>query len=99
MVETLKTTGLRTRVQPKIVYAENINMAGQYGTAGNAGAVFTAYSPVRQDRAKVIPVPEKTRQPVSRARAIIAGFKASGRSQAVCRLPADGQRTRNPRRW
>ena len=44
------------RIQPKIVYAENISMARQFGTSGNADVVFTAYSLVLHERGKVIPL-------------------------------------------
>jgi molybdate transport system substrate-binding protein len=55
-VEALKRAGLWDRVQPKIVYAENINMARQYGASGNADAVFTAYPLVFRDRGLVLSV-------------------------------------------
>lgn len=44
------------RIQPKIVYAENISMAKQFGTSGNADVVFTAYSLVLHEHGKVIPL-------------------------------------------
>jgi molybdate transport system substrate-binding protein len=74
-VETLKNLGLWTRVEPKIVYADNISMARQYGTSGNADAVFTAFSLVRQDGGKVIQVAESAHQPISQALAIIVASK------------------------
>lgn len=45
------------RIKPKIVYAENISMAKQFGTSGNADVVFTAYSLVLHETGKVIPLP------------------------------------------
>ena len=44
------------QVKPKIVYAENISMAKQYGTSHNADVVFTAYSLVLHEGGKVIRV-------------------------------------------
>jgi molybdate transport system substrate-binding protein len=44
------------QVKPKIVYAENISMAKQYGTSNNADVVFTAYSLVLREGGKVIRV-------------------------------------------
>jgi len=44
------------RIKPKIVYAENISMAKQYGKSGNADVVFTAYSLVLHEAGKVIPL-------------------------------------------
>ena len=55
-VETLHRLGIWDRVQPKIVYAENIRMAKQYGATGNADAVFTAYSLVLDEAGTVIPI-------------------------------------------
>jgi molybdate transport system substrate-binding protein len=42
------------QVKPKIVYAENISMAKQYGTSHNADVVFTAYSLVLHEGGNVI---------------------------------------------
>ncbi len=55
-VEALKATGLWDRLQPKIVYASNINMARQYATTGNADVAFTAYSLVLKDGGQVVQV-------------------------------------------
>jgi molybdate transport system substrate-binding protein len=44
------------KLKPKIVYAENISMAKQYGTSHNADVVFTAYSLVLHEGGKVIRV-------------------------------------------
>jgi molybdate transport system substrate-binding protein len=41
--ESLQHLGLWNQVQSKIVYADNISMAKQYGSTGNADAVFIGY--------------------------------------------------------
>jgi molybdate transport system substrate-binding protein len=41
-------------VKPKLVYAENISIAKQYGKSNNADVVFTAYSLVLHEGGKVI---------------------------------------------
>ncbi len=74
-VEALHMLGIWGRVVPKIVYAENINMAKQYGTSGNADAVFTAYSLVLGEKGKVIRVDGALHQPIRQELGII------GRSQ------------------
>ena len=66
-VETLKSMGLWQRVEPKIVYSDSISMARQYGTSGNADAVFTAYSLVMKDGGRVIQVPARAHQPIFQA--------------------------------
>jgi molybdate transport system substrate-binding protein len=53
-VAALKRAGIWERVKPKIVYAENINMARQYGASNNADAVFTAYSLVERSGGSVL---------------------------------------------
>jgi len=67
--------GLWTRVQAKIVYAENINAARQYGMSGNADAVLTAYSLLLHEPGKVIPISENLHQPIDQELGIIASSK------------------------
>lgn len=55
-VAALTRAGIWDRVKPKIVYAENINMARQYGASNNADAVFTAYSLVERSGGTVLRV-------------------------------------------
>ncbi len=74
-VETLKAAGLWDRIQPKIVYAENISMARQYGDSGNADAVFTAYSLVLKEAGKTLQVEEKLHQPIEQELGIVAASK------------------------
>ena len=71
-VETLQRLGLWDRIQPKIVYAENINGAKQYGLSHNADAVFTAYSLVLHEPGRVIPVDGDLHQPIDQALGILA---------------------------
>jgi len=44
------------RIKPKIVYAENISMAKQYGMSHNADVVFTAFSLVLHESGTVVRV-------------------------------------------
>jgi|HubBroStandDraft_6_1064221.scaffolds.fasta_scaffold171495_2 molybdate transport system substrate-binding protein len=53
-VEALKASGLWKQVEPKVVYAENINISRQYAATGNADAAFTAYSLVLHDNAVLV---------------------------------------------
>jgi len=71
-VDTLHHLGLWDKVAPKIVYAENISMAKQYGGSNNADAVFTAYSLVIHEGGKVLPVDEKLHAPLTQDLAIVA---------------------------
>jgi molybdate transport system substrate-binding protein len=74
-VETLRALGVWDRVKSKIVYAENISMAKQYGASNNADAVFTAYSLVLQSRGRVIPVEEGLHQPITQELGIMAASR------------------------
>jgi molybdate transport system substrate-binding protein len=71
-VESMQHAGVWDRVQPKIVYANNISAAKQFGTAGNADAVFTAYSLVLKEAGQVIQVDESLHRPITQAAAVIA---------------------------
>jgi molybdate transport system substrate-binding protein len=72
-VETLQHLGIWDQVKDKIVYAENINGAKQYGTSKNADAVFTAYSLVLKEGGKVIQVDEALHQPIVQKLGILKG--------------------------
>ncbi len=74
-VETLQHLGIWTRVQSKIVYAENINVARQYGASHNADAVFTAYSLVLHEPGTLLPVDESLHAPIDQELGIIANSK------------------------
>lgn len=71
-VETLKSAGIWDQVQSKIVYAENISMARQYGDSGNADAVFTAYSLVLKEAGTILQVDEKLHQPIQQELGVVA---------------------------
>lgn len=71
-VETLQRAGIWDRVKEKIVYAENINMARQYGTSKNADAVFTAYSLVLKQPGQTIPVDQSMHQPIVQKLGVMA---------------------------
>jgi molybdate transport system substrate-binding protein len=71
-VETLQHLGLWEQVKDKIVYAENISMAKQYGASKNADAVFTAYSLVLKESGHVIRVDEAMHQPIVQKLGVLA---------------------------
>ena len=70
--ETLQKLGIWNQVEARIVYADNISMAKQYGSSGNADAVFTAYSLVLKEAGKVIRVSESLHAPIRQAIGIVA---------------------------
>jgi len=71
-VQTLQTLGIWEHVKSKVVYGDSIGMAKQYGTSGNADAVFTAYSLVLKEQGKVLRVDEKLHKPITQALGIVA---------------------------
>jgi molybdate transport system substrate-binding protein len=71
-VDTLQKLGIWEQVKPKVVYAENISMAKQYGQSKNADAVFTAYSLVLHEAGKVIQVDETLHKPIDQELGIVA---------------------------
>lgn len=73
--ETLQKLGIWNKVEPKVVYADNISMAKQYGSSGNADAVFTAYSLVLKEQGKVIQVRDDLHAPIDQALGIVAASK------------------------
>jgi molybdate transport system substrate-binding protein len=73
--ESLQRLGIWDQVQSKIVYADNISMAKQYGTSGNADAVFTAWSLLTRENGKVIQVDERLHAPIDQALGIISASK------------------------
>jgi len=92
-VETLRRAGIWNRVEPKVVYAENINVARQYGQSHNADAVFTAYSLVLHEPGKVMPVDEGLHQPILQELGIVAASKRqeAARKFADFLLRGDGR--------
>ena len=92
-IETLKQLGLWDRIQSKVVYAENINGAKQYGMSHNADAVFTAYSLVLHEPGQVIRVDGNLHQPIDQALGILASspHQEAARKFADFLLHGDGR--------
>src|SRR5262249_50608774 len=72
-VEALQKLGIWAQVQPKVVYAGNINMAKQFASTGNGDAAFTAYSLVLREQGRVILVEQSLYRPLNQALGIVAG--------------------------
>jgi molybdate transport system substrate-binding protein len=71
-VQALQHLNLWQQIQLKIVYAENINIARQYGLSKNADAVFTAYSLVLHEPGKVIRIDESLHAPINQELGILS---------------------------
>jgi molybdate transport system substrate-binding protein len=94
-VETLQHAGVWDQVQSKIVYAENISMAKEYGTSKNADAVFTAFSLVLKAPGKVIQIDEGLHAPIVQKLGVIARSEHMEAAQTFTRfvLGASGRAT------
>ncbi len=92
-VETLQRAGIWDQVKAKIVYAENISMAKQYGASKNADAVFTAYSLVLKENGHVIQIDESLHQPIVQKLGVVARSQHLELAQAFTRfvLKGDGR--------
>jgi molybdate transport system substrate-binding protein len=89
-VETLQHVGLWDQVKDKIVYAENISMAKEYGTSKNAEAVFTAYSLVLKESGQVIQVDESLHTPIVQKLGILAHSQQRDAAQSFTKFLTSG---------
>ena len=71
-MESLQHVGIWEVAKNRVTYAENISMARQYGTSGNADVVFTAKALVLQDGGKVIDIDEALHAPIVQELGVIA---------------------------
>ena len=69
-VEALRRAGLWEQVQPKVVYAANINIAREYVKAGSADSALTAWSLVLRE-ANVVLVDSGLHAPLDQAIAVV----------------------------
>ena len=71
-IKALQSLGIWEQIKSRAVYAENINMAKQYGASGNADAVFTAYALVLHAGGTVVPVDPALYPPIDQTSGILA---------------------------
>ncbi len=90
-VETLTRLGLWERVKPAVVYSDNISMAKQYGTSGNADAVFTAWSLVLSEKGKVIQVDEALHKPITQEMGVLAHSTNQAAARAFASFLSGGK--------
>jgi molybdate transport system substrate-binding protein len=87
--ESLKTLGLWDRLQPKLVFSENVRQALDYVARGevDAGLVYTTDAAVRGRQVKEAFRPaEDTYRPVVYPAAVVAGTRQSSLAQAFVDL-------------
>ena len=96
--ESLKAIGIWDRLQPKLVFSENVRQALDYVARGevDAGLVYTTDAATRAQQVKeAFRPPEDTYRPVVYPVAVIAGAKQAALAQAFLDLlvSRDGQAT------
>lgn len=72
--QALESQGLWKSVEPKIVYGENVRQALQFGESGNAEAVITAWTLVR-NKPNVVQLPSAWHAPIRQAAGILHATK------------------------
>ena len=98
-VESLKALKLWSAVEPKVVYAENINMSKQYASSGNADAAFTAYSLVLHDKGSAIVVDPKLYRPIDQAMGVLKSSKHQDLARRFEDFVTNGPGVAILRRW
>jgi molybdate transport system substrate-binding protein len=92
--ESLRALGLWDKLQPKLVFAENVRQALDYVARGevDAGFVYTTDAAIRADRVKEAFRPgEETYRPVVYPAAVVAGAKQPALAQAFIDLLASAE--------
>jgi molybdate transport system substrate-binding protein len=79
-VEALRASNLWEKVEPKIVYAQNVAQAKQFASSGNADAAFIPRSLVRAGEGQSIEVDARLHQPIDQAIAVV---QASSKQDAA----------------
>lgn len=88
----LDRLGLWTRLQPKIVLAENVRQAYEYASTGNADAVITSWTLLwNKPGAKLLPA--RGHPPIRQSGGVVAGTPGEAQARAFLRflLSPDGQ--------
>ena len=71
-MESLQHAGIWEIAKNKVAYAENISMARQFGTSGNADVVFTAKALVLGDGGTIIDIDDSMHAPIVQELGIMA---------------------------
>ena len=90
-VESLRHAGIWEKVQPRVVYGENISVVKQYGASGNADAVFTAYSLVMKEAGRVVQIAEDYHKPIAQALGIVKSSKNQDAARAFTEFLLHGR--------
>jgi molybdate transport system substrate-binding protein len=73
--EAFESAGIWSKVQPKLVYADNIRQSLQYAQTGNVEVAIVALSLSKQSDGRWTLIPEELHKPLNQGLAIIKGTK------------------------
>lgn len=77
--EVLRRSGLLERLQPKIVYGENVRQALEFAQSGNADAVLTAWT-LLQDKGGLL-LPDRLHNPIRQTGGMVSSSKNEARAR------------------
>ena len=98
-IDSLRALQLWAAIEPKVVYAENINMSKQYAFSGNADAAFTAYSLVLHDKGSAILIDRKLYRPIDQAMGVLKSSKHPDAARRFEEFVTSGPGVAILRRW
>jgi molybdate transport system substrate-binding protein len=92
-LEAIRGAGLLDKLQPKLVYANDIRTARQFADTGNADAAFVAYSLVLKERGVLLKIDPKLHTPILQALGVVTASEqqAKARRFAAFLLGAEGR--------
>jgi molybdate transport system substrate-binding protein len=92
-VESLRTLGIWSEIEGKVVYAQNVSQAKQYAGTGNAEIAFIPLALVKPGEGSYLEVNEETHRPIDQALGIIKDSteQAAARQFVDFLLSAEGQ--------
>jgi len=90
-VEALQSAGIWEAVKSRMVYAPNVGMVLQYGTSGNADAVFTAMSLARTAGGRALAVDARLHKPLDQELAVTANAANKANAAAFVRFLLTGR--------
>ena len=89
--QALQSAGIWERVQPKLVYGDNIRQTLQYAETGNVEIAIVALSLSVQSKGRWSLIPEELHQPLDQGLAVIKGTKNEQAARAFAAFIAGPQ--------
>ncbi|HMF57841.1 MAG TPA: molybdate ABC transporter substrate-binding protein [Pyrinomonadaceae bacterium] len=93
-LEALCALNLWTKIEPHVIYAQNVTQAKQYAATGNADVAFLPLSLIHQGEGRTIEVSEQLHKPIDQAIAVIKSSPKQNAAQKFLAfiLSPEGQR-------